>query len=58
MKSLACETGQQFSPATLEKLRQARKLIDDSGRDIRLEVDGCTDVMMHIATLKSVVVAL
>ncbi len=32
--------GQQFIPATLEKLRQARKLIDDSGRDIRLEVDG------------------
>jgi len=32
--------GQQFIPATLEKLRQARKLIDDSGRDIRPEVDG------------------
>jgi len=32
--------GQQFIPATLEKLRQARKLIDGSGRDIRLEVDG------------------
>ena len=32
--------GQQFIPATLEKLRQARKLIDDSGRDIRLEADG------------------
>ncbi len=25
---------------TLDKLRQARKLIDASGRDIRLEVDG------------------
>ena len=25
---------------TLEKLRQARKMIDASGRDIRLEVDG------------------
>jgi len=27
-------------PMTLDKLRQARKLIDASGRDIRLEVDG------------------
>ena len=25
---------------TLEKLRQARQIIDASGRDIRLEVDG------------------
>lgn len=32
--------GQKFIPATLDKLRQARKLIDDSGYDIRLEVDG------------------
>ncbi|VAW84623.1 Ribulose-phosphate 3-epimerase [hydrothermal vent metagenome] len=32
--------GQKFIPSTLDKLRQARKLIDDSGRDIRLEVDG------------------
>jgi ribulose-phosphate 3-epimerase len=32
--------GQSFIPATLEKLRQARKLIDDSGLDIRLEIDG------------------
>jgi len=32
--------GQKFIPATLDKLRQARKLIDDSGLDIRLEVDG------------------
>jgi len=32
--------GQSFIPATLVKLRQARKLIDDSGLDIRLEVDG------------------
>jgi ribulose-phosphate 3-epimerase len=28
----------------LEKLRQVRKLIDDSGRDIRLEVDGGVNV--------------
>ena len=32
--------GQAFIPATLEKLRQARKIIDDSGLDIRLEIDG------------------
>ena len=32
--------GQSFIPTTLDKLRQARKLIDASGRDIRLEVDG------------------
>ena len=32
--------GQSFIPATLEKLKQARKIIDASGRDIRLEIDG------------------
>jgi ribulose-phosphate 3-epimerase len=32
--------GQSFIPSTLDKLQQARKLIDDSGFDIRLEVDG------------------
>ncbi|MCG9733991.1 ribulose-phosphate 3-epimerase [Pseudoalteromonas shioyasakiensis] len=32
--------GQSFIPHTLEKLRQARKIIDDSGHNIRLEVDG------------------
>lgn len=32
--------GQKFIPATLDKLKQARKLIDQSGYDIRLEVDG------------------
>ncbi|WP_149982637.1 ribulose-phosphate 3-epimerase [Pseudoalteromonas rhizosphaerae] len=32
--------GQSFIPHTLKKLRQARKIIDDSGRAIRLEVDG------------------
>ncbi|MFM1477353.1 ribulose-phosphate 3-epimerase [Yersinia enterocolitica] len=31
---------QSFIPETLNKLRQVRKLIDDSGYDIRLEVDG------------------
>jgi ribulose-phosphate 3-epimerase len=32
--------GQSFIPTTLDKLRQARKIIDESGRDIRLEIDG------------------
>ena len=32
--------GQSFIPATLDKLKQARKRIDESGLDIRLEVDG------------------
>jgi ribulose-phosphate 3-epimerase len=32
--------GQSFIPETLEKLKQARKMIDASGRDIRLEIDG------------------
>ncbi len=32
--------GQGFIPSALDKLRQVRKLIDDSGLDIRLEIDG------------------
>jgi ribulose-phosphate 3-epimerase len=32
--------GQSFIPHTLEKLRQVKKLISASGRDIRLQVDG------------------
>ena len=32
--------GQSFIPATLDKLKEARQLIDASGYDIRLEVDG------------------
>lgn len=32
--------GQKFIPATLDKLRMARRLIDASGRNIRLEIDG------------------
>ncbi|AYD45632.1 ribulose-phosphate 3-epimerase [Yersinia rochesterensis] len=32
--------GQSFIPETLNKMKQVRKLIDDSGYDIRLEVDG------------------
>ena len=32
--------GQSFIPSTLDKLREARTLIDASGFDIRLEIDG------------------
>ncbi|MET1077199.1 MAG: ribulose-phosphate 3-epimerase [Pseudomonas sp.] len=32
--------GQKFIPGTLDKLREARALIEASGRDIRLEIDG------------------
>ena len=32
--------GQSFIPAALRKIERARQLIDASGRDIRLEVDG------------------
>lgn len=32
--------GQKFIPAALEKLKRARRIIDDSGRKIRLEIDG------------------
>jgi ribulose-phosphate 3-epimerase len=32
--------GQVFIDSSLQKLRQARSMIEDSGRDIRLEIDG------------------
>lgn len=32
--------GQKFIPGTLDKCREARQIIDDSGLPIRLEVDG------------------
>lgn len=32
--------GQKFIPAALDKLREARKIIDQSGLEIRLEIDG------------------
>lgn len=32
--------GQQFIPATLDKLKKVRALIDASGHDIRLSIDG------------------
>lgn len=43
--------GQSFIPSTLKKLKQAREIIDNSGLDIRLEVDGGvkTDNIKEIA---------
>jgi len=32
--------GQSFIPGALDKLRRVREMIDRSGRDIRLEIDG------------------
>ena len=32
--------GQEFIPETLDKLREVRKLVKESGRDIDIEVDG------------------
>jgi ribulose-phosphate 3-epimerase len=32
--------GQKFIPSALDKLRTARRMIDDSGLEIRLEIDG------------------
>ena len=44
--------GQKFIPATLNKLRAARRIIEDSGMDIRLEIDGGvkTDNIAEIAS--------
>ena len=32
--------GQSFIPSVLDKLKEARSIIDNSGRAIRLEIDG------------------
>ena len=32
--------GQKFLPITLQKLAEARQILDNSGREIRLEIDG------------------
>lgn len=44
--------GQKFIPYTLDKLREARALIDATGKDIRLEIDGgvTADNIGEIAT--------
>jgi ribulose-phosphate 3-epimerase len=44
--------GQSFIPATLDKLRACRKLIDDAGLDVRLEIDGGVKVD-NIAEIKA-----
>ncbi|GHD42973.1 ribulose-5-phosphate 3-epimerase [Marinobacter persicus] len=43
--------GQKFIPGTLDKLREARRKIDESGHNIRLEIDGGvnTDNIREIA---------
>ncbi|MEO8401170.1 MAG: ribulose-phosphate 3-epimerase [Gammaproteobacteria bacterium] len=43
--------GQQFIPAAFEKLKRARQLITESGKDIRLAVDGGikTDNILEVA---------
>lgn len=43
--------GQSFIPQTLDKLREVRRRIDESGFDIRLEVDG--GVKVNNITAKS-----
>lgn len=44
--------GQKFIPAVLKKLKQARKIIDQSGLPIRLEIDGGVKVD-NIAEIKA-----
>jgi ribulose-phosphate 3-epimerase len=44
--------GQSFIPSALTKLRQVREMIDASGRDIRLEIDGGVKVD-NIAEIKA-----
>ncbi len=44
--------GQKFIPAVLSKLKTARKMIDQSGRPIRLEIDGGVKID-NIAEIKS-----
>lgn len=43
-------SGQVFIPSVLKKIQAARKIIDDSGRNIRLSVDGG----IHLGNLQSV----
>ncbi|MGD2083891.1 MAG: ribulose-phosphate 3-epimerase [Chromatiales bacterium] len=44
--------GQSFIPSALDKLREARRIIDESGREIRLEIDGGVKVD-NIAEIKA-----
>ncbi len=45
--------GQQFIPSALDKLREARRMIDASGRAIRLEIDGGVKVDNIAATARA-----
>jgi ribulose-phosphate 3-epimerase len=45
--------GQSFIPQALKKIEQARRLIDESGRDIMLEVDGGIKVENIAAAAKA-----
>lgn len=45
--------GQSFIHGTLKKLREARAMIRESGRDIRLEVDGGIDVTTGPAVIEA-----
>lgn len=45
--------GQSFIPGIYEKIAEARKIIDDSGLDIRLEVDGGVKVDNIAAVAKA-----
>ncbi len=44
--------GQSFIPHTLDKIRAVRQMINDSGKDIRLEVDGGVKIN-NIAEVKA-----
>jgi ribulose-phosphate 3-epimerase len=46
-------SGQKFIPATLHKIRQLRKMIDEQGLDVLLEVDGG----VHMDTVDTLVEA-
>ena len=50
--------GQSFIPATLDKLRQVRQRINESGRDIRLEVDGGGRSIISVRSRKQVLICL
>ena len=43
--------GQEFLPSSLDKIRQARQIIDDSGRAVRLQVDGGINIA-NVAEVK------
>ena len=44
--------GQKFIPNVLEKAKEARKMSDASGYDIRLEIDGCVCVCVCVCVYK------